>query len=1637
VGVRADEDRVGPPSRPAGERSRWGHVADLLALVTAHFVRLANGAGVRIEVQEMGREPYVADTTKAALQNIPFYMTILFLPGSAVAIVNAIAGEREKHLDQGMFMVGVAPSVYWLSWAALGFIKMAVTLIIGMVVLCVVLIPKTNALILFIYLSVFSGYAVAFALTLGAFLKSAKQSSSVFWLWSMATAAPAYAHLPLFIDPTSQAILPAGLMLALGAVFAPISFSQGLVVFVLFHDDVKGGVQWSNLFMESRTGFSAGQCLLCMLSGTALQLLLLIWTTRRKSAPMQSAQQGAAELSSSAALAEGRVAVSIQGLRKTFGSVNAVDGLTVDFYEDQITSFLGHNGAGKSTTIQVLTGLHAPSGGDAWVYGKSVAREMASVRGNIGVCPQENVLWDLLTVKEHVLLFAGLRGIEENEAVALQLVDEVGLSEKIDSLSKDLSGGQQRKLQVALALVGDPKVIFLDEPTAGMDSQARRDIWKLLGLKKKGRSIVLTTHHMDEADILGDRIAVIDAGHLQVVGTSEDLKAQFAVGHHLEISLSDMADRAGVLSAVRAVHSSMQATAVELGDVEFEEGAGPAELAAAEAKALSASGAGDLRLLAPLAGTPHLPKVLTALQDAQTTGSFGVRDFGIVSTTLDDVFWRLGCQGQLSQQREQRRKGTEAQRQDDKAGQAQRPGIGPMLQILVRRRLMHESRRPFLVIAELLLPLLMIGLAVGLLHLDFFPGESAPAPIALDATGSLAAPAGEAQYELPFRRLSSSTAFDAFIPTLEAWGGGGPLPAARDVTGEWQQQSFPCFEAWLLGVDTCVNDETITELPSRTSPARVGALSLSQAADEPTVRIHYNTSVLFSLPGLVTYVYDALLANASSSTPGAAPTLRPKFQRFPKRPPSVEEEQIERTVKAQITASIAPLPMSSTFTLIVPLVVFDLVHEKASGLRHLQLLMGVRPSEYWLAQLLWDLSRLLVLMCIAMILIATTGTDLACGETFLVMLVHVFAALPLAYLITMFFASETHEAGSETAKKAATSTTTVLMLGFMLTFFGYTIISLPGLHVSPGVVEAVRWIGMCVSPSGAFAMGIRGILIAKAFDVPALAIAKETAHGVMISGSEASYGEMEVETAGGPVLILCLQSVLFTALCVVKELRAMKGDCARPLHCMRRLRFHLCSPCRRRSAARRAPLRAQDVEDDDVQRERQEIDAQPMGSLADDAVRLIHLRKEFPARGDEAQGTVAVSDLSLRMKKGECFALLGANGAGKSTTLGMLLRHFLPSSGSAYIEGVDVSDARTANSLFVGMGYVPQKNALFERLTGREMLEFFAAIRGVPKGNLAEYVRRWLELADITEYADRRCGTYSGGNKRKLSLAIALCGDPRLAVLDEPSAGVDPAARRRLWGLVNRSLAGGCTVALTTHHMDEAGHLGQRIGIMAKGHLACLGSPLHLRSKYGGGYELAVRMAAGRNVSDEVVPMIQQLCPTATVREQPSSTYVKLTLGKAGVDFSLVRLYEELEKAKETAGVTSYVANQADLEDVFLRILRLSGDEPDLDESQKAEAIAAGITTVDEAAKLIRDPADKPKKAPPDDKQLRLFAAYKQATLGDAPARGPCHPIENMKWKAWKGFKGMSREEAGQIFIDEVKAQTVSQVWSKRYAKLG
>lgn len=218
-------------------------------------------------------------------------------------------------------------------------------------------------------------------------------------------------------------------------------------------------------------------------------------------------------------------AIETFGFTKKFKDVTAVDGVTFSVKEGEFFSLLGENGAGKSTLIKMLCGLTLPTSGKASVFGNDAVTERNKLRDIIGISPQETAVANNLTVKENLLLIAALYGKKtEGKDSAEMLIEELKLGEVINKRAKTLSGGMQRRLSLAMTLVTSPKIIFLDEPTLGLDVRARMDLWETVKRLKGRTTVMLTTHYMEEAEELSDRVAVISKGKIKKIGSVFELK---------------------------------------------------------------------------------------------------------------------------------------------------------------------------------------------------------------------------------------------------------------------------------------------------------------------------------------------------------------------------------------------------------------------------------------------------------------------------------------------------------------------------------------------------------------------------------------------------------------------------------------------------------------------------------------------------------------------------------------------------------------------------------------------------------------------------------------------------------------------------------------------------------------------------------------------------------------------------------------------------------------------------------------------------------------------------------------------------------------------------------------------------------
>ena len=310
-------------------------------------------------------------------------------------------------------------------------------------------------------------------------------------------------------------------------------------------------------------------------------------------------------------------------------------------YEGQITALLGHNGAGKSTTMSILCGVQPPSHGTAKIYNKDIRFQIDSIRQEMGMCPQHNVLFDNLTVEEHLYLFANLKlpgsPYHVIKAEIDKLLQDMDLPADRNTLIRKLSSGVQRKLSVAMTFIGDPKLIILDEPTSNVDPQARRAIWDLLLKYKSKHTILMSTHFMDEAQMLGDRIAMISGGILRCVGTPIYLLNRLGAGYHLTLYKTTQSPSSGStgLTNVSLAAGSRQANHIELTSFVRK------YIASAS---LQRQANTELEFIIPRESveTQSFETLLTDL--SSNLNKFGLSSFGVRDTSLEEVFFKI-CEG--------------------------------------------------------------------------------------------------------------------------------------------------------------------------------------------------------------------------------------------------------------------------------------------------------------------------------------------------------------------------------------------------------------------------------------------------------------------------------------------------------------------------------------------------------------------------------------------------------------------------------------------------------------------------------------------------------------------------------------------------------------------------------------------------------------------------------------------------------------------------------------------------------------------------------------------------------------------------------------------------------------------------------
>uniref|UniRef100_A0A915E7R5 ABC transporter domain-containing protein n=1 Tax=Ditylenchus dipsaci TaxID=166011 RepID=A0A915E7R5_9BILA len=1064
----------------------------------------------------------------------------------------------------------------------------------------------------------------------------------------------------------------------------------------------------------------------------------------------------------------------------------------------QVTVLLGHNGAGKSTTFSALCGATTISSGNVWICQQSVVDNLKECQKQIGYCPQYNPLFAKLTVREHLCLYARLKSnVSEIKTRNLaadidNLTSQVKLNQKLDVLAQNLSGGMKRKLCVAMSLIGDSRVVLLDEPTAGMDPEARHDVSTLLENAKRNRTVLLTTHYMDEADLLGDRIVIMVKGRVACNGSPEFLKNKFGTGYVLSIVVAD--ESKGKIPFEDYIRKILQIVKKHAPEARVDKISEP-----------------EFVIILPVQYKKFFANLFDELENRQA--EIYIRSFGLSFNTLEQVFLKVG-EASAEQNNEDQ---VDSSRVLQFAADLFRPA-------LLSRQLLNARRnqiRTFLPIVLSLMFFLIFGMSAKYLR--------------------------------------------------------GAKKTERDLSLSIMSEQHPVSIHYFFKQLTNTTKDRLLAIPSDTE---LHAALLKNAYASPPLGIgaavfDYNQSVyaLFnggafhSPPSTLLLISNAVLQKGIDA-------IQLSLQTYGD---TIEEDLINAlldmtsTVLVALVVILAFASMTSTF-------VMPLVEDRQRRFKHQMTLTKMHICTYWVAVLMWNLLLYAVFCILLALILMTFGWVENClGAYFILWGFYFWCCVPFVYCASFLF---------DSAIRAYTALLCWMVVSMVVIIF----FSVAGQFISPDLSNTIAYIAAILLPSYSLAKGLTMV-------TPQCLFMDETELQLWNSLKDTIY----------PMLI---SGILFWTILVLLQSKKVS------------LMYHKFSCRLRRPAYQVICVENEQMDDKDVAKER------VIMRTVDDTELQLAVRELYKYYGRFC----AVRNLTFGIKHSDCFGLLGVNGAGKTTTFDILTGLSFPSSGCAIVGGLDVVNSPT-------IGYCPQFDALPLDLTGRETLLLLARLNGFV--DAAERVDRVLFAIHMADHANKLVQYYSGGQKRRLSIGITLISKARLIMLDEPTAGIDPTARRHIWQLLLAVRQQNVAILLTSHSMEECEVLCNRIGFMNKGSLVGIGTSQHLKSRFGNSFLLSFTIenpsAATSSFLDSLV--VHEFHAFHT-HDSPTMSTLHWEIPKN--NFSWGQLFHKaqaiadkypaglvscLPLGSETPLIKDFSVTQNSLEQVFLRMAHLDGVE--------------------------------------------------------------------------------------------------------------
>ena len=1073
----------------------------------------------------------------------------------------------------------------------------------------------------------------------------------------------------------------------------------------------------------------------------------------------------------------------------------AVDHVNIKFYKDEIFALLGHNGAGKTTLISMLTGLYEATEGSAFYEGCDIldSNNMDEFRTKLGICPQHDVLFGQLTIREHLEMFCIFKGYESNniDEEINKTLHDFELDNIQNITAENLSAGQRRKLSIAISLVGGSKVIFLDEPSSGMDITSRRNLWDILKRQTEQKIIILTTHYMEEASVLGKRIGIINAGKMKCIGTPLFLIERFGKFMNLNITKEEGADNDKIIEFFqkRAQNIEYEILSEEI-------------LFRIPKKSVKGNNNDNLTLSENSShknihvnDSLDLTKFFDDLD--KNLKNLGIKTYSASMPTLEDVFLNVAAEDAKLENKKLMEKLAENEAQNDKIlfetdfreNYEEKSKFWNDLKACFHRRFILTSRDIKGFLMEILCPILLVLVGLIVSQVDML-GESEPQILNLAAIGNQKILYGKTESDINFGNYDFTDKTNISYVAID------------DITGADDKEKIKTFveKYYDIAKDKEDSIDHTVDMTSKDYVGYFGGLLMLKPSDTNPYHFRFvevlNTRVTHSVPLFSLYFLTNLI-KANTKYPNE---FQVNFLNYP-MPLTAELEQS----KDQTSNSLVIFFVAIAFSLIPANFVTIIVREKLNNSKHLMRVSGISITAYWIINYLFELVKYYFTCGICILLLY--AFDFYKEYLYIFYLIYGPAMVASTYILSFLFSTES---GAQNG---------IILLNFLLGALGSTVIlSLRSLDNVKTIGKIIQYI-ISLLPSFCFNFGYSMILNKYMI----LMIEYEDTWFLLKDNIILKRFNLLL----GPILYLAGEFVVYTLILVLIE----------------SFSYFSCSVSDAKLGT--------SIDDSIVLREIDLANQEPTQiGITDElgksnkkefSVRIKNLNKSY-FNGLCSRRTEAIRNMSFCVEPGECFGLLGLNGAGKTTTFKCITQELSPSHGKIYINGRDMRNKFSElSSIF---GYCPQFDAIFEYMSVYENLEFYGKIKGIKPEYLKQVVMAMIEEMSLGEFTNKIAGRLSGGNKRKLSVAISFLCSPPIVLLDEPSTGMDPEARRFMWSVIHKISTKGkkASVIMTTHSMDEAETLCKRMAIMVNGEFVCLGRAGQIKEKYGYGYEIEVRI---------------------------------------------------------------------------------------------------------------------------------------------------------------------------------------------------